>query len=685
MLVLPQILLGLVLAVNSLTNPSAWHGAATRLWTTIRTKPIKAGAWLCVVIAAAWLIWWLLIPVQSSTVGSSDSLADESWPTFHGNQSRSGMIASPDDDVNLTAQLRWKFHDSLILERRPFACSPAVVGSRALIGSDNYKLYCLDKMTGQLQWTFEAEYPIFSSPAVWNGRVYIGEGLHYDTNTKLYCLDLRNGEVIWTFQTNSHTESSPTVDSGKVYFGAGDDGLYCLDAITGEMQWRFPDAHVDGGPLVVDDYVYFGSGYSYKGVLCVSAGDGQLIWKRDFRAPVWGAPSFAEKRLYIGVGNGNFNESDPTPFGEVRCLSPTDGKDIWRFTDVKDSVLTSVAVSDNLAVFGSRDGACYALDAQNGALVWRTDIGIPIVSSPAIAGHYVLFGADDSKLHCLNLENGQEVWTFDTTDDILIFMETGSIQSSPTVVPGMVIFGASNGNVYCLGGNESETTMIAQTGYRSRLMRAADFLVVGFIKQSAQFTRSYGLAIILMALAVKLFLLPLDWKQMRQSQKMKELQPEIERLRREATDPSIYLSKMRQLYASQGIHPLGVLVAFSIQLPLFIIVFLIMQATPVFAGKPFLWISDLAISDRIAQIPSFPWFGSELHLLPLLLMASVWFFAMTIRGLGQSAGVFGRIIWLLLALGITVLTYRWSSALLLFTIALLWFGIFIQKMFSGIR
>jgi len=41
--------------------------------------------------------------------------------------------------------------------------------------------------------------------------------------------------------------------------------------------------------------------------------------------------------------------------------------------------------------------------------------------------------------------------------------------------------------------------------------------------------------------------------------------------------------------------------------------------------------------------------------------------------------LFGRIVWSLLAIGIGLLTYRWSSALLLFTIALLWFGVFIQR------
>jgi YidC/Oxa1 family membrane protein insertase len=681
MLLLPQMLLGLVLVLDSLMDPSTWRSAPARLWVAIRTRPLRTCICLCLIAAAVVFIWWILLPVQTSATGAEASIADGNWPTFHGNIDRTGTTDSMNSQITLTPELNWKFHDSLILERRPFACSPAIAGVRVLIGSDNYKLYCVDIETGQLQWEFEAAYPIFSSPAVWNGRVYIGEGLHYDADTSFYCLNLQDGSVIWTFQTGSHTESSPTVDDGKVYFGAGDDGIYCLNAVTGEEQWRFPDAHVDGGPLAVGDHVYFGSGYIYKGVICVSAADGQLVWKRSFGAPVWGAPSFSDGRLYVGIGNGNFNESAPEPFGEVRCLNPADGKDVWRFIDVKDSILTSIAISENRVIFGSRDGACYVLDAQTGELAWRTEIGAPILSSPAVADGHVFFGSDDGKFYCLSLEDGRELWSFDTIDDVLVFMETSSIQSSPAVANRKVIFGSSNGNLYCLGGNEKTTGAVAQTGYRSRLMRAADFAVVNLIRQFARLTRSYGLATILSALVVKLLLLPLDWRQNRQSQKLRRLQPEIKHLREEHADYRMYISEARRLYADAGIRPLSALASILLQFPIFVLIFLVIQAASLFSGRSFLWISDLSAPDRLMKMPSLPWLGSDLNLLPWLLIGSIWLFAMTMRGSGQSMGILGRIIWLLLAIGIGVLVYQWSSALLLFTIALLWFGISIRRIF----
>ena len=584
--------------------------------------------------------------------------------------------------AEISGRLQWKFRDALILDRRPFACSPAVTGSRFLIASDNHKLYCAGLEKGELHWTFEAQCPIFSSPAVWQGRVYIGEGLHYDTDCRFYCLDLASGDILWSVQTTSHTESSPAVVDGKEYFGAGDDGVYCADALSGKILWQYEEPHVDGGPLVVKGRVYVGSGYNYQGLLCLDAADGALLWKKDFRAPVWGAPSMADDRLYIAVGNGNFNESAPEPYGEVRCLDLQDGRDIWRFTDVTDGIHTSVAVSAGRAVFGCR----YSLDANTGKLIWRVDIESPVLSSPAIAAGRVFFGADDGLFRCLDLADGLEIWSFDTIDDMLVVLDDPRIQSSPAVVGQKVIFGASNGNVYCLGGEAAADTapaVVTQTTYRSRLMRGADFTTVGLIEWLGGLTGSFGWAIILTALMVKLILLPLDLKQIGQLRRMRQLQPAFRRLEREYVDYRIHRYEVRALYAREGIHPLAVLGMVLLQVPVLIIVILVVQSTPAFAGKGFLWISDLAATDRLAQMP---WSGAgsgSLNLLPILLAGSVLIYARSLDGKKTGSRFWGGLVWLLVAAGLGLLTYAWSAAVLLFVIALFWIGIVELRVLSS--
>ena len=395
-----------------------------------------------------WLVpWaWVLCPILVSAAHAEP--AQEGWPTFRGGPARHGALGEVKRAPGPKAL--WRFCEPELLERRPFASSPALAGSRVLIGSDTYRLYCLDLATGKPVWKFDAHWPVFSSPAVWKGRVYVGEGLHDNMDCKLHCLDLATGKELWALQTQSHTESSPTVADGKVYFGAGDDGVYCADALTGKVHWQHKGPHVDASPLVAEGRVYVGSGYDFHGVLCLSARDGSLVWKKAFPAPAWAAPSLAEGRLYVAIGRGTFSEASEKPYGEVRCLDPRTGADLWRFTGVKDAVLTSVAVGDGYAVFGSRDGGCYALDAATGALRWRAEVASPVLSSPAVAAGCVLFGADDGKLTCLRLKDGAKLWSVDTSGDVVVFISDPRILSSPAVTEGKVVFGSSNGSVYCL-------------------------------------------------------------------------------------------------------------------------------------------------------------------------------------------------------------------------------------------
>lgn len=685
-LLLPAILLGLVLVMRALVSPSAWRQGLVSAWHTTRVAPFKSLTWLVVLAGGVGLLYWMLQPVKADFAGGDGFVGAENWPTFHGRPNRSGLAVGADLDAPLAPTVRWRFHDALVPDRLPFASSPAVAGSNVLIASDNGKLYCIDIETAQPRWVFEARYPIFSSPAVAGGRVFVGEGLHEHTDSKFYCLNLSDGSEAWSIQTTGHTESSPAVADGKVYFGAGDDGVYCAEVETGLIVWNNRDGHVDGGPLVVGDRVVYGSGYSWNGIFCVNAADGETLWKLELPAPSWSAPSYDYGRVYIAVGNGNFHESDPEPLGQVRCLEIADGSEVWRFTEVEDAVLTAVAVSSGLAVFGSRDGGCYAVDASTGELAWCFDVDLPILSSPAVASGRVVFGADDESLHCLELATGRELWCFDTIDDHRFYMISSTIQSSPALASGRVIFGSSNGNLYCLGSDEADASepIIARLGYRTRLMRTSDFLAVGLIEMIGARTGSLGWGIVLLAVAVKLLLLPLDWKLSRQFVALRSLQSELDRLRRDYVDYRVLRHDVRALYAQAGIHPLTTLGLALIQVPILIVVVLVLQSTPIFAGRTFFCLADLATPDRLLAIPGVNWPGLPWNVLPVLLAASIWVYAVTLGTPGRRQSLCRRIAWAVAAVVFGVLFYQWPAALLLFLLVLLWTGTIVQSALTAL-
>ena len=670
LLLLPLLAVGTLVALRSLSSPVAWRGGWSRTWRGIRDHPLRSAAIMALLAAAPLAGRWLLQPLEDRPAEAASVQADGSWPTFHGGMDRTGRADRvPAGD---TSRLAWKFREAALLERGPFAASPAVASQRVLIGGDNFKLYCLGLDDGAPRWSFEANAPIFSSPAVRDGRVYFGEGLHFDRDCRLLCLDLATGTLLWSFKTGSHTESSPTVSGGKVYFGAGDDGVYCCDARTGKRVWHASVGHVDSAPLVVGGRVFVGSGYQWQGVLCLDASDGRVVWRHPLPAPSWGAPSFRDGRLFVAVGNGSFDKSAAEPVGEVRCLDGTTGEALWRFTDIEDSVLTSVAVAEGRLVFGSRDGACYALDARTGKLLWRTPLGAPVLSSPAVSATRVFVGADDGVFKTLDLMDGRVVASFDTNLDLAGFGALESpIQSSPALAGGRVLFGASNGHVYCLGTPGSTGPLVAGTRFRSRLMRAARWALVGAIDAMAAITSSYGIALLLAALLLKLLLLPLDLGQSRQAEAMRSLQPRLDRMRKEYVDYRVHAYEVRVLLAEAGIRPLAALGSVALQLPLLIVVFGVLLATPVFAGRSFLGIADLSRPDGLV---------AGVNLLPLALAAFISAFFRATRPPGRRTGILGRLVTGFVSIGIGALAYRWPAALLLFTLALVWLGVFSQRL-----
>ena len=326
-----------------------------------------------------------------------------------------------------------------------FSSSPAVVNSLVYISaaqgsffSSGGAVYCLDANSGTHLWRYDTSVQIFSSPTVVGGRVYVGEGFHQDADCHLHCLDASSGRRIWRFKTASHVESTPFISQGKVYFGAGNDGVYCLDALEGP------------GDLAL----------SIHPCGCVASG---MEGKGFTSAPV--TVSIASMPLIANSGAGNLVKSVwITPLGGVqvpmvirsfsvsatvtllrvlKCQKdgspPVMPKQGSKSGSMKPKIpsLQRSAYRNGSVYFGSRDGGVYALNATNGALGWKADIGHPVVSSPAVTEDSVYVGADNGVIYKIGVASGHVVWQFDT-DRIT---GGGPIYSSPAIANGKLYIG----------------------------------------------------------------------------------------------------------------------------------------------------------------------------------------------------------------------------------------------------
>jgi YidC/Oxa1 family membrane protein insertase len=132
---------------------------------------------------------------------------------------------------------------------------------------------------------------------------------------------------------------------------------------------------------------------------------------------------------------------------------------------------------------------------------------------------------------------------------------------------------------------------------------------------------NWGLAIIILSIAVYFILFPLSIKQMRSMKEMQLLQPKIEALRKELKDNPQRLNKeIMELYKEHKVNPLGGCLPLLLQMPIFFALYQALIRSVSLRGAHFLWIQDLSSPDKAFVFKnSIPFLGNQVNVLPILM------------------------------------------------------------------
>jgi len=113
---------------------------------------------------------------------------------------------------------------------------------------------------------------------------------------------------------------------------------------------------------------------------------------------------------------------------------------------------------------------------------------------------------------------------------------------------------------------------------------------------------SWGFAIILFTLIMKIVTLPLNLQQARSMKATQELQPKLQELQKKyAKDKEKLAQAQMELYREHGVNPLGGCLPMLIQFPILIGLYQALYklaSTGEIVGQRFLWIPDLAFPTR---------------------------------------------------------------------------------------
>jgi YidC/Oxa1 family membrane protein insertase len=115
---------------------------------------------------------------------------------------------------------------------------------------------------------------------------------------------------------------------------------------------------------------------------------------------------------------------------------------------------------------------------------------------------------------------------------------------------------------------------------------------------------SYGLAIIIMTIIVKLILYPLTAKQISSTKAMMDLQPKMKAIQEKYKNDKVLLNqKLAELYKDQGINPLAGCLPLLVQMPIMIGIFYGIRDFSYVGPNNFLWIQNISQPDPLFILP----------------------------------------------------------------------------------
>ena len=149
--------------------------------------------------------------------------------------------------------------------------------------------------------------------------------------------------------------------------------------------------------------------------------------------------------------------------------------------------------------------------------------------------------------------------------------------------------------------------------------------IVTIVQWLADLLRSYGLAIIVFSVTLKMVLLPLTFYGMRWQDRFKiyfkKAKHEIAAL--DTKNKARRDDQILDIYQKNGINfsnQCKALLPLLIQLPLLIAFYRAATSWEALDGETFLWIRDLSVVDNLFPLGvTLPWMGSSFNLLPFML------------------------------------------------------------------
>jgi polyvinyl alcohol dehydrogenase (cytochrome) len=391
------------------------------------------------------------------------------------------------------------------------SATPTVDGNAIYFPDWGGNLFAVEKDTGRLIWSHKiSEYDGVEgaisrvSPAVDGNQVIIGDiqnSKQVHNGANVISVDRQTGAIQWMTQVDTHPAAeitgSPVVFDGIVYIGvsSSEEGLatnpaypccsfrgsvVALDVKTGAMRWKTFDMPDNGGrpggysggavwqPPAIDPKrgtLFVGTGNNYT-----APADVEACQNATPTANCAAADDFFDTALALDLKTGQIKWSKKLQGFDtwtLACFGPAGKNPNCPVPTSQDFDLGGAGPNlvGNIVGFGQKSGIYWALNPDNGNIVWSTPVGPGgtlggIEWGTATDGKRIYVAIADSTHAPYTLTSGQQItwgsWSaldvasgkilWQIADPTVGTIDTGSV----SVANGVMYAGSYSGQMYAL-------------------------------------------------------------------------------------------------------------------------------------------------------------------------------------------------------------------------------------------
>jgi len=284
-------------------------------------------------------------------------------------------------------------------------------------------VYKVDSTTGTELWRYpsaaSAQVVFYAPPLIFDGKFYVG-----DLANKFHQILAENGSEAWTFsEAKGWFEAKAATDGTYVIAPNLDRSVYCLNT-DGTLKWTYTSEFgFLAEPVIIGDVVYISS--LDRNLVALDKASGEVLWKTELNGAIISAPYYdaASDTLFVGsLGK------------EMVALDRQTGEMKWKFDNKGElsSIWSSPVVADGNLLFLDETGKIFALNPEDGSVIWTMDAGGNTTAGILTFEENFLIAREDGTLTAYKLSDRSQLWNKPTN---------GQVYTTPIFADGKIFIG----------------------------------------------------------------------------------------------------------------------------------------------------------------------------------------------------------------------------------------------------